>query len=164
MRRRGAFTLVELLVVIAIVGVLATVTIVALGPARRNSRDKARVIQLNTIGRFLASGTCLMPAGGAGDYDVKALFGQYVAAHPEARQFISQVPRDPKTGSAEVSGYRYAYSDDGHCALYANLENPDISVITLPTLTAPTPGGGTGYLRASAVGPNGSSVYYQIGN
>lgn len=158
---RKAFTLIELLVVVAIIGVLATVVTVALAPARRNARDTVRKVQLNGMGKFLlSSGTCYAPTGGAGDYDLKTLYDQAVAANPQLAQFMSSAPRDPKSGTDAQSGFRYAY-DGTHCALYANLENPE-APIDLPALTAPTPGGGTGVLKASALGPNGSDRYYQI--
>lgn len=159
---RKAFTLVELLVVVAIIAVLATVVIVALGPARTNARDTLRKAQLNEMGKFLlASGTCYAPQDGPGDYDLKTLYDQAVVSNPQIAQFLSAAPRDPKSGSATQSGFRYAYDAGGHCALYANLEKADAPV-DLPALTAPTPGGGTGTLKASALGPNGTDRYYQI--
>jgi prepilin-type N-terminal cleavage/methylation domain-containing protein len=159
---RRAFTLIELLVVIGIIAVLATVVIAALAPARLAARDTFRRAQLNEIGKFLlASGVCYAPSGGAGDYDLKMLYDQALAANPQLSQFMASSPRDPKSGSDTRSGFRYAYDASGHCALYANLEKPDAAV-DLPALAAPTPGGGTGVLKASSIGPNGTDRYYQI--
>ena len=48
MTRRG-FTLVELLVVIAVIGLLASIVLVALGPARKKTRNDKGEIELKQI-------------------------------------------------------------------------------------------------------------------
>jgi prepilin-type N-terminal cleavage/methylation domain-containing protein len=159
---RKGFSLIELLVVIGIIGLLATIVAVSLFSARKYASDTVRKAELNQMGRFLLSSACYVPDGGAGDYDLKVLYDQAVAANPQVKQFMASVPRDPKTGNADQSGFRYLYTESGHCALYANLENP-ATAIDLPALTEPTAGGGTGVLKASAPGPNGTDRYYQIG-
>lgn len=159
--RQDGFTLIELLISMGIIAVLATAVFVAIGPSRQNARDTARETQINTIGRFLASSSCYAPDGGAGDYDLKVIYDEIVSKNEEIKRFLTSVPKDPRIGSDDVSGFRYAYAADGHCALYANLENAD-AVLTLPDLDAPTPGGGTGILKAASPGPNGTGKYYQI--
>ena len=159
---RKGVTLVELLIAVAILGVLASVVAVAVAPARRKARDAARLVEMNQMGRFLLAISCYAPTMGPGDYDLQELYEDLVSVNPNVANYFPEAPRDPKTGNAEASGYRYAYTADATCALYANLEDPDARV-TLGDLTAPTPGGGTGTLRASAPGPNGSPLYYQIG-
>jgi prepilin-type N-terminal cleavage/methylation domain-containing protein len=162
MTMRKAFTLIELMVSVAIVAVLATIVVAAVLPARVRARDTVRLADMNQMGRFLLAISCYAPAAGPGDYDLQALYQDLVATTPQVAQYVSAAPKDPKSGSDTESGYRYTYTADGKCVLYANLENPETQ-ITLTDLTAPTPGGGTGVLKASSSGPNGSPIYFQIG-
>jgi prepilin-type N-terminal cleavage/methylation domain-containing protein len=159
---RKGVTLVELLIVVAITAVLATIAVTAYLPARRKARDAVRVADINQMGRFLLAISCYAPSTGPGDYDLQQVFEDLAAANPSVTQYIKEAPRDPRSGDEASSGYGYAYAAQGTCALYANLEVPDARV-TLEGLTAPTPGGGSGTLRASAPGPNGTDRYYQIG-
>jgi len=161
-RMRKGFSLIELLVVIGIIGVLATVVTASVLSARKYASDTIRKATLNQMGQFLFPSSCLVPDGGEGDYDLKTLFDQAVAANPQVKKFINEAPKDPKSGSDTQSGYRYTYVAGGpHCVVYANLENPEAKV-DLPDLTAPTPGAGIGILKAATPGPNGTDRYYQV--
>lgn len=160
MKYRG-FTLIEILVSLAIIGTLATLTAVMVLPARSKARDTARIAALNGIGRVLWASQCYVPVGGAGDYDLQVIFDEYVAANPAAAAYLQKVPRDPRSGTAAVSGYRYQYGSGGTCALYANLERADAAV-DLPAISSPTAGGGTGTLQAASVGSNGTDWFYQV--
>jgi len=137
---------------------------VALGSAVKKSRDTARIATLSQIGRVLASsGQCFRPAAGAGDYDISELVAEVRAANPQYASALNKIPRDPKSGTDAATNYRYAVNAEATaCAIYANLEADQ--AVTLPSLTAPTAGGGTGILESSTTGPNGTKKYYQVSN
>lgn len=157
------FTLIELLVVIAIIGLLATASIVFLTPALKKGRDAKRKNDLAQIGRFLSL-ACYLPDAGDGEYDLANLIQEFKTKNPQSANFLTQTPKDPSKGDDDRSYYFYKVIDNGKkCVLYANLEN-DAEPITLPAIASPTPGGGTGVLRAAAAGWNGTNKYFQFSN
>jgi prepilin-type N-terminal cleavage/methylation domain-containing protein len=162
LRIKRGFSLVEILVVIGIIGVLATLGVVVLGGARNKARDAKRMNDLNQLGRFLTFG-CVMPAAGAGEYDLNQLLEEYRNKYP---QYANQIPgniKDPKTGTEENSNYKYIVDDNNRCVLYANLENEE-QAVSLSGISSPTVGGGKGIFAAETAGWNGSKKYFQISN
>lgn len=163
LKKTLGFTLIELLVVIAIIAILGSILFVSLGGATKKARDVKRKADLSQIGRWLSASSCYLPSAGAGDYDILSLVEELKIKYPQLASYASQIPKDPKSGTASEAFYRYAVTAAGaNCALYANLEQ-DTEPVTLPNLTAPTPGGGTGVLQALASGWNGTNKYFQVG-
>jgi prepilin-type N-terminal cleavage/methylation domain-containing protein len=158
---KKGFTLVELLVVISIVGVLMTVVLVSISGARDKARDARRKAEISQIGRFLSGSGCFVPVSGAGDYDLLEIASELALKYPQYANQLSNVPRDPKTGSDTEARYRYVVNTSGRCALYANLERVD-EPVTLTGIVIPTAGGGTGVFESSTTGWNGSNRYLQV--
>jgi prepilin-type N-terminal cleavage/methylation domain-containing protein len=162
MKKNRAFTLIETLVVIAIIGIIASTVMVSLLGARNKARDVKRKAELSQIGRFLTT-SCYLPDSGEGDYDLMPVALELLAKNPQYSQYLKTIPKDPKSGSDSESGYRYIVSDSGNkCAVYANLEN-EKEPVTL-NITEPTAKGGTGVLRATSNGRNGTPLYFEYSN
>lgn len=154
------FSLIEILVVIGIIGLLAGIVLVSLGQGTAKARDTKRKAEISQFGRILSATSCYLPDGGAGSYDLADLMPELEIKYPQLSQWMSSVPKDPR-GSDSETRYVYVVNGSGQCALHANLEREEESV-TLPSLTAPTPGGGIGVLEAATSGVNGSKKYFQV--
>jgi prepilin-type N-terminal cleavage/methylation domain-containing protein len=159
---RPGFTLIETLVVVAILGILASIMFVAFSNAKDKARDTARKAEISSFGRFLKLG-CYTPDAGPGEYDLDVIATELAAKNPQYAQMVSNLPKDPKSGTVSVSGYNYIVDISGKCVLYANLENAGEQV-TLPGISSPTPGGGTGVFEAPSAGINGSTKFFQYSN
>lgn len=167
MRNQRGFTLIEMIIVIAIIAILATVSLLYLSPARGKASDTKRKAEISQLGRFLTI-SCYTPEAGEGEYDLASIAEELMERYSSASRSIgiSQIPRDPRASAGGDFLYKYAVlTIDGkkRCALYANLESPS-EPVTLPHLSAPTPGGGTGVLRASENGWNNTPLYFQVSN
>lgn len=160
---KKAFTLTEILITIAIIGILAIIISISLFGARDKARDARRKAEISQAGKLLTGLGCYMPDDGFGEYDLVFLAEELKNKYPQYSQFVSAIPKDPKTGTEGESKYIYTISADGKkCAVYANLENSK-EPITL-NITTPTPGGGTGVLEAEEADWNGTPLYFQYSN
>ncbi len=160
--KKHGFTILETLVVIAIIGIMAAVILASLNDVRKKGRDAKRKIEITQIGRLLSAGSCYVPNAGPGEYDLMVLVPELTVKYPQLSQYITMIPKDP-SGNETESKYMYIVNAVGKCAVFANLENAD-EPVTLPGLSGPTPGGGTGVLEASSSGWNGTPKYFQVSN
>ncbi|MFA6105151.1 MAG: prepilin-type N-terminal cleavage/methylation domain-containing protein [Patescibacteria group bacterium] len=156
---KQGFTLIELLVVIGIIGILTTIVTVATNGARIKTRDTKRKAELSQIGRFFSASSCFIPNAGPGDYDLADLVSEIKSKNPQLATMF-KLPVDPKSGTESKTNYHYKILNSDRCILYANLENKD-EKITIPDLNFPDVGKGTGILRSTTEGVNGTNIYFQ---
>jgi len=94
---KKAFTLVELLVVIAIIGILSTLSVVALNSARAKARDARRLSDIKQIRTALD-----MYYDSAGTYPTSLIPGSHLSYN--GLDFLAKVPDDP------LSSQHYIYT------------------------------------------------------
>lgn len=162
MKNKSGFSLIEIMVVILIIAVLATMAMAFFGNIRAKANDVKRKAELSQIGKFLTT-SCYLPDAGAGTYDLIDLINELIAKDTKYQALNVRAWRDPKTGTATESNYKYLVIADNNCSLYANLEN-NSEPVTLPDITVPTPHGGNGVFASSTPGFNGSTKYFQVSN
>ena len=110
MNRKG-FTLIELLVVIAIIGLLSTLSVVALGSARQKSRDSKRLSDLKQVQTALElyytdNNTYPTTTVTLGTTDAKCLGtnGFHATGGCSGTTYMGLVPTEPTPGG---TGYTY---------------------------------------------------------
>ena len=99
---KKAFTLVELLVVIAIIGILSTLSVVALNSARAKARDARRLSDIKQIRTALD-----MYYDSAGIYPTSLIPGSHLSYN--GLDFLAKVPDDPLSSQH----YIYAQTENG---------------------------------------------------
>lgn len=139
------FTLVELLIVVAVIGILATVLIVAVNPAKQlqKSRDTTRKSALKTLQSALEqyyadNGTYPTSdcwSGTSGCWRLTA--GSFLGTN--AANYLSTLPTDPRqfgSNCGQVTSYGFNYDYDASIPGYrlsTRLENTTDSQITTVT-------------------------------
>ena len=102
-KNKKGFTLIELLVVIAIIGLLATLSVIALNTARVKARDARRVSDVKQIQTALEM-----------YFDQNSYYPYPVTNGPvPTSTYISSVPTNPQpvdTGCSATAGNNYIYN------------------------------------------------------
>ena len=103
MKKKKGFTLIELLVVIAMIAVLASATLVILGPARKKSRDAKRRADLKQINTAMELCYNETSCAGGNQYPVPSSGPNTLSA---IGTIIVAVPHDP----LNTSPYQYTWT------------------------------------------------------
>ncbi len=105
LKQKPAFTLIELLVVIAIIGLLSTLSVVALSNARARARDATRLSDIKQIQNALN-----LYWQAAGVYPDNITTGQPISYNDGSQVsiFMDAVPAPPQP------------TDDGSCPVYTD--------------------------------------------
>jgi len=131
-KKYEGFSLIEILVVVALIIILATITIVAINPAKnfrdtRNAQRSADVMQIlnavtqytseegHTIAGFGTIPTCPVTGPGTGVIGT----GGINLASILVDEYIVAIPKDPSNGTDADTGYRICQTAGGRVQIDA---------------------------------------------
>ena len=123
--KKKGFTIIELLVVISIIGLLSTISIVALNGARKKSRDAKRVgdmkqvqtaleLYFNDNTRYPAATGAIILGSATARVLCDAGFVAEVTSCPQNKVYMSIVPANPSPNGSD-----YSYTTDTNGAIYS---------------------------------------------
>jgi len=118
--KRSGFTLIELLVVIAVIGLLASIVLVSLGPARMKARDSKRQSDLRQIN--LAMEMCYPDSacGTAAERYIATTAGADTVT--AIGTYMPTMPVDPKNTSPQQYTWTLNVSPYQYYCVYVKLE------------------------------------------
>lgn len=120
-KKKEGFTLIELLVVIAIIGLLASIVLVSLGPAREKARDAKRQSDIRQINLAMEmcydDGACNVSEAYP---DTTAGANSLTQIDTDGTPLLLTVPTDPK----DTSPNQYTWTDGttNYYCVYTKLE------------------------------------------
>lgn len=129
-KKRNGFTLIELLVVIAVIGLLASIVLVSMGPAREKNRDARRKSDIKQIS--IAMEMCFddssSDCGGFEKYIEVTEAGANKVT--KIGSYLIEVPKDP----SDIGDHIYKWSnnsavEDQKYCVYVKLEDEDYWIV-----------------------------------
>lgn len=114
-KNQKGFTLIELLVVIAIIGLLSTMSVVALNQARQKSRDAKRLSDMKQIQTALE-----LYFTDENEYPASVTFNGSSSISSSTRVYMATVPQAPlpRDNTASCTGSNYIYTLNSSGASY----------------------------------------------
>lgn len=105
---QSGFTLIELLVVIAIIGILSTLSVVALQSARGRARDAKRITDVRQVQTALE-----LYFNDQGEYPVSVTAGASIATGSNTYMYTAPAGPTPADGDCATSSYVYTQVNSG---------------------------------------------------